>query len=68
MPRMGGQELSDQLQHLDPGVRILFTFGHAADDIAQQGQAIPRGRFIRKPFSARNLAFKVREVLDEPCP
>jgi CheY-like chemotaxis protein len=65
MPRMGGQELSEQVQHLDPGVRILFTSGHAADDMVQRGRAIPRDRFIRKPFSARSLAYKVREVLDE---
>ena len=64
MPEMNGRELSERLHSLRPAARYLFMSGYTADVIAHQG-VLDRGlNFIQKPFSLKDLALKVRQVLD----
>ncbi|NTU57792.1 MAG: PAS domain S-box protein [Chlorobiaceae bacterium] len=63
MPGMNGSELSAQLSMIIPGLRILFMSGYTADIIASHGVLDPALNFIRKPFTIKALAGKVREVL-----
>ena len=65
MPEMNGRELASRLQEILPEMKILFMSGYTADVIAYHGVLNPGVHFIQKPFSSRNLATKVREVLDE---
>ncbi|MBI9047720.1 MAG: PAS domain S-box protein, partial [Anaerolineaceae bacterium] len=53
MPGMNGRELSEYLQHFYPNV------------IAHRGVLEDGVSFISKPFSKKDLAAKVRSVLDE---
>ena len=61
MPGMSGQQLSDQVKSLRPGVRILFISGimHAA--ALRAGEA-----FLPKPFTDEQLVSKVAELLESP--
>ena len=64
MPGMNGRDLAQQIRALHPGPKCLFMSGYTADIIARNGvldQGVP---FIQKPFSRRDLAAKIREVLD----
>jgi PAS domain S-box-containing protein len=69
MPEMNGRDLANNLQSLYPRLKCLFMSGYTADAIAYQGVLEEGVHFIQKPFSVKNLAAKVREVLDssEPC-
>jgi PAS domain S-box-containing protein len=65
MPEMNGRELAEQLQSQNPNLKTLFMSGYTADIISNRGVLEEGVSFIAKPFSIKQLAFKVREVLDE---
>jgi two-component system, cell cycle sensor histidine kinase and response regulator CckA len=64
MPGMNGRELAKELLSRYPHLKRLFMSGFTADVIANHGAIDPEVHFIQKPFSAKTLAAKVREVLD----
>jgi PAS domain S-box-containing protein len=64
MPQMSGPQLAEQLKRRRPKMRILFTSGYTDDSIVHHGVLDPGTEFIGKPFSAADLARKVRDVLD----
>jgi two-component system cell cycle sensor histidine kinase/response regulator CckA len=64
MPEMDGRKLSQSLQCLSPDLKCLFMSGYTSDVIADKGVLNEGVHFIQKPFSMRDLATKVREVLD----
>ena len=64
MPRLGGAQVYDIIKTAYPGLRVLFSTGHAAGELppylmAQQGLDL-----IHKPYNRRELLRKVREMLD----
>ncbi|HUG42278.1 MAG TPA: ATP-binding protein [Longimicrobiales bacterium] len=60
MPRMDGLELLDRLPGRAPGARALLISGDS-----QLDTPCPAGvAFLEKPYTARVLATRVREVLD----
>ena len=63
MPEMNGQELGTSLLSLCPGLKCLFMSGYTADVIAHHGVLDEGVHFIQKPFSSKELGFKVREAL-----
>lgn len=64
MPEMNGKLLAEQIVSLYPGIRLLFMSGHTAEVIARRGVLDEEMNFIQKPFSRKDLAEKVRKVLD----
>ena len=64
MPAMNGRDLADQLLAFYPHLKRLFMSGYSADTIAHHGVLDEGVHFIQKPFSLRDLAVKVRAVLD----
>ncbi|MCJ7627165.1 MAG: ATP-binding protein, partial [Longimicrobiales bacterium] len=65
MPGMNGRELYGEVRKLFPGAKVLFMSGYTEDIVTHRGvldEGIP---FIQKPFSGRDLATKVRSVLEE---
>ena len=64
MPEMSGPELVERLQTVRPGLKILLTSGYPDRPLAHSGALGENLNFIQKPFSAQNLANKVREILD----
>jgi PAS domain S-box-containing protein len=66
MPEMNGRDLAKKLQSIIPNVKRLFMSGYTADVIAHHSVIDEGMSFIQKPFSTKELAAKVREVLDFP--
>jgi CheY-like chemotaxis protein len=64
MPNMSGRELVDQLRNRRPGIQVLFMSGYTGNIIEHHGVLDQLENFIQKPFSAEDLAAKVRSVLD----
>jgi two-component system, cell cycle sensor histidine kinase and response regulator CckA len=63
MPGLGGRALADRLLNVRPGLRVLFITGYAAEAVERQGR-LPAGHgLLEKPFTADQLAHKVRETL-----
>ena len=63
MPGMNGKVLIDKVWELYPQQKVLFMSGFTDDVLAQQGvlnQGIP---FIQKPFTARGMAIKIKQLL-----
>jgi len=63
MPEMNGKEISAKLQDSRPGIKTLYMSGYTANVIAHHGVLDEGINFIQKPFSKRDLAVKIREVL-----
>ncbi|HDR15267.1 MAG TPA: PAS domain S-box protein [Desulfobacteraceae bacterium] len=64
MPEMNGPALAEKLSASYPDLKCLFMSGYTADVIAHQGFLDPKIKFIQKPFSMKDLAAKIREVLE----
>ncbi len=64
MPVMGGKQLADALVARDASLRVLFVSGYTDGDISSRGELDPSTAFLQKPFTARGLLVRVRDVLD----
>jgi signal transduction histidine kinase len=64
MPEMNGRELANKLLALYPGLKCLFMSGYTANVIAHHGVLDRNVHFIQKPFSVRDMAARVRTVLE----
>ncbi len=64
MPEMNGRELAEHLRYLRPDTKILYMSGYSTNVITDTGVLEKDTAFINKPFAVRDLAVKVREVLD----
>jgi PAS domain S-box-containing protein len=65
MPEMNGRDLAGNLLSVYPGIKRLFMSGYTANVIAHHGVLDEGVNFIQKPFSIKDLAAKLREVLDQ---
>jgi PAS domain S-box-containing protein len=63
MPRMNGEKVLQQLQAINPQVRVLLTSGYNEVEAVQRFAGKGLSGFIQKPFTASSLAEKVKEVL-----
>jgi two-component system, cell cycle sensor histidine kinase and response regulator CckA len=67
MPRMSGGELASELLRLRPETRVLFLSGYAGQTILDHKVGNLEHNFLQKPFTLKQLAGKVRTVLDHSC-
>jgi CheY-like chemotaxis protein len=65
MPGMGAGDTCDELQTIDPAIRILLSSGYGVDQ--QTSEVLKRGcrGFIQKPFNMQALSEKIGEILKE---
>jgi CheY-like chemotaxis protein len=63
MPEMNGNELSAELQKINPTLKTLFISGYTANVIAHSGVLDKGVFFLQKPFSQKELAGMVRKAL-----
>jgi CheY-like chemotaxis protein len=61
---MTGFDLAQTALAARPGLKILFTSGYAEPAIARLG--LKAGAWLKKPYTADELAEKVRQVLHDP--
>jgi len=64
MPGMGGKDLADIILQKQPQIKILYISGYTDDAIVQHGILNSSVEFLQKPFSADQLAAKVRKIFD----
>jgi CheY-like chemotaxis protein len=68
MPHMSGRQLADTLRARWPALKVLYMSGYTEDAIVHHGVLEPGIDFLGKPFTARELARKVRATLDGSRP
>ncbi|MBN9657214.1 MAG: PAS domain S-box protein [Acidobacteria bacterium] len=66
MPRMSGRELVLRARALNPDLRVLFMSGYPGDALNGLDEIIGTRAFIQKPFSPKELAARIRELLSQP--
>ena len=60
---VNGRQLADRARLKRPGLKVLFTSGYARNAIVHQGRLDPGVELLSKPFTLRQLATKVRQML-----
>lgn len=63
MPELNGRDLANRLQHLFPRLKVLFMSGYTSDIIVDRGVLNNDVVLLQKPFSKKELAFKIRDTL-----
>lgn len=66
MPGMNGRALAEQLERTRTGLRVLFVSGYTDDAVLLQGISTDTRTLLAKPFTATELAQRVRSALDSP--
>jgi PAS domain S-box-containing protein len=61
---MTGDELANRVRAERPHIKVLFTSGYAEPAIAGRELA-HSGSWLKKPYTARELALRLRELLDQ---
>ncbi|HUE85477.1 MAG TPA: MASE1 domain-containing protein [Vicinamibacterales bacterium] len=61
---MSGPAVYEALRALRPTVRVLYMSGYADEAIVRTGVLDEGQPFLQKPFTPRELAVKIRDVLD----
>ncbi|MDZ4382326.1 MAG: ATP-binding protein [Parvibaculum sp.] len=64
MPNMDGPTMAKELKGLLPGIPIIFVSGYAEDAFAKNLDPDQEFHFLPKPFSLKQLAAAVKEVMD----
>ncbi len=64
MPHMSGGELAKELEAICPRTRVLFVSGYPGQTMLDHKVVNLETNFLQKPFTLKQLASKVRTVLD----
>jgi PAS domain S-box-containing protein len=64
MPEMNGRELSNRLLEIRPDMKFIFMSGYTPDVISSKNLLNENVNLIQKPFSIRDLAEKIRKILN----
>ena len=65
MPKMGGEQLVEEMMQIRPGMKVLYMSGYPNDGIVQAGILANGVALLEKPFTREIPAKRVRQVLDE---
>lgn len=65
MPGKDGVQLAYELKRHLPNLKILFTSGYTDDRVSFQEIKANKFHFIKKPFSSKSIAQKIREVFND---
>jgi CheY-like chemotaxis protein len=65
LPGMNGREMAERLQTVRPGIKVIYTSGYAQDLIADRGVLHQDVNYIAKPYTADQIAARVREAIDK---
>ena len=64
MPEISGRHFANWLSKASPQTKVIFISGYLEESMHPGDRCDPEMCFLAKPFSADQLASKVREVLD----
>jgi CheY-like chemotaxis protein len=62
--QFNGRALADMASRLRPTLKVVYMSGYTENAILQHGRLDPGVHLLQKPFLKRELASKLREVLD----
>lgn len=65
MPKVGGKQVYEYSQAVDPKLRFLFISGYSMDSMSESFLIDHELALLQKPFSPQSLMSRVREILDE---
>jgi two-component system NtrC family sensor kinase len=65
MPVMNGRQVAETALAKRPDLKVLYMTGYSRNAIVHQGRLDPGVALIQKPISERDLAFRLRKILDE---
>ena len=65
MPQMDGPTLYKHMQERWPNMKVVFVSGYTEDRLREQFKSGETIHFLGKPFSLKQLASKVKELLGE---
>jgi len=68
MPEMKGPELVRRLLEQSPQLKVIYTSGYTSHAVLDSSALTSTNAYLQKPFSATELARKVRDVLDAAHP
>jgi len=63
--RINGPQLAREALKTHPGLRVIYMSGYTENAILHHGRLDPGVNLVQKPFPRRDLAAKVRAVLDQ---
>jgi PAS domain S-box-containing protein len=66
MPGMTGRQLADRVADDHPSMPVLYTTGYTRNAIVHNEMLDKGVALLPKPFTLRDLAIKVRQVIDHP--
>jgi CheY-like chemotaxis protein len=61
---MNGRQLAEEVCRRRPEMKVLYTTGYARNAIVHHGRLDSGVHLIVKPFTQRDLARKIRSVID----
>jgi two-component system, cell cycle sensor histidine kinase and response regulator CckA len=64
MPLMSGTMLGEKMKAARPDMSVLFMSGYTEENLDELVQLKKHRGFVQKPFTARTIAVKIRELLD----
>jgi two-component system cell cycle sensor histidine kinase/response regulator CckA len=64
MPEIGGAELAGRIAALGYDLPVVFMSGFTDDEIVRRGLLAPDAPYLQKPFDARQLGRRLREVIE----
>jgi PAS domain S-box-containing protein len=65
MPVMGGEEALEEIRKISPGVPVIGSSGYSEKTAKERFGGQGLAAFLQKPYSARVLADRVKQVIDE---
>jgi two-component system cell cycle sensor histidine kinase/response regulator CckA len=65
MPRMDGPGLIREVRETHPDMKVIFISGYTEDSFRKRLDTDAEIHFLPKPFSLKQLASKVKEVMSE---
>jgi len=63
MPRMDGPGLIREVREIHPDMKVIFISGYTEDSFRQKLDSDSEIHFLPKPFSLKQLATKVKDVI-----
>jgi two-component system cell cycle sensor histidine kinase/response regulator CckA len=64
MPQMDGPALIREVRSIDPAIKVIFISGYTEDAFRQRLDSEGDIHFLPKPFSLKQLAVKVKDVIE----
>jgi PAS domain S-box-containing protein len=64
LPEMSGRDFAEWLRKISPATKVVFISGYLKESLDPRDRPDPGMRFLAKPFTAHQLATKIRQALD----